>query len=107
MFKWYKFADGYQCCVKGMSKTELYWEQQKHGKLVSIQQAQGESPWLNKAKGKEIKIMARLRLVNYLGQWELHNVESGKIVGRTTEETQTILKQMANTNGAEFTLEVV
>lgn len=51
--------------------------------------------------------MARLRLVNYLGQWELHNVESGKIVGRTTEETQMILKQMANTNGAEFTLEVV
>ena len=52
MFKWYKFADGYQCCVKGMSKTELYWEQQKHGKLVSIQQAQGESPWQNKTKGK-------------------------------------------------------
>ena len=39
MFKWYVFADGYQCCVKGMSKTELYWEEQKHGKLVSIQQA--------------------------------------------------------------------
>ena len=51
--------------------------------------------------------MARLRLVNYLGQWELHNVESGKIVGKTTEETQMILKQMANTNGVEFTLEVL
>ena len=51
--------------------------------------------------------MARLRLVNYLGKWELHNVESGKIVGRTTEETQMILKQMANTNGVEFTLEVL
>ena len=51
--------------------------------------------------------MAKLRLVNYLGQWELHNVESGKIISKTTEETQFILKQMANTNGAEFTLEVV
>lgn len=50
--------------------------------------------------------MTRLRLVNYLGQWELHNVASGKIVGKTTEETQMILRQMANTNGAEFTLEV-
>jgi hypothetical protein len=51
--------------------------------------------------------MARLRLVNYLGQWELHNVESGKIIGKTTEETQMILKQMANTNGVKFTLEVL
>lgn len=52
MFKWYKFADGYQCCVKGMSKTELKREEMKHGKLVSIQQAQGESPWQNKTKGE-------------------------------------------------------
>lgn len=50
--------------------------------------------------------MTKLRLVNYLGQWELHNVGSGKIIGKTTEETQMILRQMANTNGAEFTLEV-
>lgn len=51
--------------------------------------------------------MARLRLVNYLGQWELHNVESGKIIGKTTKETQMILRQMTDTNGAKFTLEVI
>ena len=52
MFKWYKFADGYQCCVKGFNKAELKREEMKHGKLVSIQQAQGESPWQNKTKGE-------------------------------------------------------
>ena len=51
--------------------------------------------------------MARLRLEKYLGQWQLHNVTSGKLLATTTEETQMILKQMANINGAEFTLEVV
>ena len=40
MFKWYKFADGYQCCVKGLSKMELKREEIKHGKLVSVQMAQ-------------------------------------------------------------------
>lgn len=51
--------------------------------------------------------MVRLRLEKYLGQWRLHNVASGKIIGATTEETQMILRQMANTNSLEFTLEVI
>lgn len=51
--------------------------------------------------------MARLRLEKYLGQWRLHNVASGKLLATTTEETQIVLRQMANTNGAKFTLEVV
>lgn len=51
--------------------------------------------------------MAKLRLVKYLGQWELHNVTSGRLLTKTTEETQMMLRQIANTNGAEFTLEVV
>lgn len=51
--------------------------------------------------------MARLRLEKYLGQWQLHNVASGRLLTVTTEETQMVLRQMANTNGAEFTLEVV
>jgi hypothetical protein len=35
--KFYKFtfADGYSCMCAGMSKTELYWEEQRHGKLIS------------------------------------------------------------------------
>ena len=51
--------------------------------------------------------MTRLRLEKYLGQWQLHNVASGRLLTVTTEETQMILRQMANTNGARFTLEVV
>ena len=51
--------------------------------------------------------MLRLRLVNYLGQWELHNVTSGKLLTSTTEETTRILRQMGDHNGARFTLEVV
>lgn len=51
--------------------------------------------------------MARLRLEKYLGQWQLHNVASGRLLATTTEETQKVLRQMANTNGVEFTLEVV
>ena len=51
--------------------------------------------------------MIRLRLVNYLGQWELHSVTSGKLLATTTEETTRILRQMGDHNGARFTLEVV
>lgn len=58
-------------------------------------------------KRKGNKTMARLRLEKYLGQWQLHNVASGRLLATTTEETQMVLRQMANTNGAEFTLEVV
>ena len=51
--------------------------------------------------------MTRLRLVKYLGQWELHNVGSGKIIGKTTEETQMLLRQMILKGDTEFTLEIV
>lgn len=51
--------------------------------------------------------MARLRLEKYLGQWQLHNVTSGKLLATTTEETIRILRQMGDHNGARFTLEVV
>ena len=58
-------------------------------------------------KGKEIKAMTRLRLEKYLGQWQLHNVASGRLLTTTTEETQMVLRQMSDHNGARFTLEVV
>lgn len=58
-------------------------------------------------KGKEIKTMARLRLVKYLGQWELHNVTSGKLLASTTEETQKVLRLLALQGGHQFTLEVL
>lgn len=51
--------------------------------------------------------MTRLRLEKYLGQWQLHNVTSGKLLATTTEETQMILRQMALKGGTQFTLEVV
>lgn len=51
--------------------------------------------------------MARLRLEKINRQWYLINKASGKIIGTTTEETQMILRQMANTDSLEFTLEVV
>lgn len=51
--------------------------------------------------------MTRLRLEKYLGQWQLHNVASGRLLTTTTEETQMILRQMSDHNGARFTLEVV
>lgn len=51
--------------------------------------------------------MARLRLEKINRQWWLTNKDSGNILARTTEETQMILRQMTNTNGARFTLEVV
>ena len=31
---WYEFADGYRCCVRGMSSQELSVEVSKHGKVV-------------------------------------------------------------------------
>jgi hypothetical protein len=62
---------------------------------------------INLTKGKEIKTMTRLRLEKYLGQWQLHNVTSGKLLATTTEETTRILRQMGDHNGARFTLEVV
>ena len=34
-FYWFEFADGYRCCVAGMSNRELRIEESKHGKLVS------------------------------------------------------------------------
>ena len=36
---WFVFADGYQVCAKGFSATELYFEQMKHGKLISKREA--------------------------------------------------------------------
>ena len=33
-FYWFEFADGYRCCVAGMSKQELRVEESKHGKLL-------------------------------------------------------------------------
>ena len=32
---WYEFEDGYMVCVKGFSRSELRYEIQKHGKLIS------------------------------------------------------------------------
>lgn len=39
MFYWYVFADGYSCCVKGMSANELKIEEIKHGKLLRKEKA--------------------------------------------------------------------
>lgn len=36
---WFVFADGYQVYAKGFSATELYFEQMKHGKLISKREA--------------------------------------------------------------------
>lgn len=33
-FYWFEFADGYRCCVAGMSRQELRVEENKHGKLL-------------------------------------------------------------------------
>ena len=33
-YYWFEFADGYKCCVAGMSKQELRIEESKHGKLL-------------------------------------------------------------------------
>ena len=35
MFYWFTFADGYFCCVRGMSANEKRIEERKHGKLIS------------------------------------------------------------------------
>lgn len=51
--------------------------------------------------------MTRLRLEKYLGQWQLHNVTSGKLLTSTTVETQSMLRALALKGGTEFTLEVV
>lgn len=32
---WYTFEDGYQVCVRGMSKNELAWEEKRHGALIN------------------------------------------------------------------------
>lgn len=39
MLYWYFFADGYSCCVKGLSKQDLDLEQMKHGKLIRKEKA--------------------------------------------------------------------
>lgn len=51
--------------------------------------------------------MARLRLEKINGQWYLINKVSGKILTRTTEETQKILRFITLKGGSQFTLEVV
>jgi hypothetical protein len=51
--------------------------------------------------------MARLRLEKINGQWYLINRDSGKILARTTEETQSTLRYIALKGGSQFTLEVV
>lgn len=33
-YYWFEFADGYRCCVVGLSKQELRVEENKHGKLL-------------------------------------------------------------------------
>lgn len=50
--------------------------------------------------------MTRLRLEKYLGQWQLHNVASGRLLTKTTEETQELLRRIANDNGNKFTLQI-
>lgn len=32
---WFVFADGYKCCVMGLSKQELRVENAKHGALIA------------------------------------------------------------------------
>lgn len=51
--------------------------------------------------------MAKLRLEKVDGQWYLINKTSGKILAKTTEETQKALRHIALTGGSQFTLEVV
>ena len=51
--------------------------------------------------------MTRLRLEKYLGQWWLINKDSGNILARTTEETQSTLRYIALKGDSQFTLEVV
>lgn len=51
--------------------------------------------------------MLKLRLEKYLGQWQLHNVASGRLLATTTKETQMILRFIALKSGSQFTLEVV
>jgi hypothetical protein len=66
------------------------------------------TPWYNKnRKDKGAIKMARLRLEKINGQWYLINKVSGKILARTTEETQKALRHIALTGGSQFTLEVV
>ena len=38
-FYWYVFEDGYRVCVRGFSRTELEHEEQKHGKVVRMEEA--------------------------------------------------------------------
>ena len=51
--------------------------------------------------------MTRLRLEKYLGQWQLHNVTSGKLLATTTEETQKVLRLLTLQGGHQFTLQIV
>lgn len=50
--------------------------------------------------------MTKLRLEKYLGQWQLHNVTSGKLLTTSTEDTQTLLRQLASKGGNEFILQI-
>ena len=51
--------------------------------------------------------MARLRLEKINGQWYLINRVSGRVLAKTTEETQKVLRYIGTTNRSQFTLEVV
>ena len=51
--------------------------------------------------------MARLRLEKINGQWWLTNKDSGNILARTTEETQSTLRYIALKGSCQFTLEVI
>lgn len=32
---WFTFEDGYRCCVRGLSKAEMFQAVANHGKLIS------------------------------------------------------------------------
>ena len=50
--------------------------------------------------------MTNLRLEKYLGQWQLHNVSSGRLLTTSTEETKKLLKQLASKDGDRFILQI-
>lgn len=40
-YYWFTFADGYKVCARGFSSQELEIEEQKHGKLILKENADG------------------------------------------------------------------
>lgn len=50
--------------------------------------------------------MANLILTQYLGEWQLINKTSGRLLTSSTKETQTLLKQMMFVDKNKFTLQL-